>query len=42
MVGKNEKGNIKLLKQANANDLWLHIKNHPGAHVIVKNNKLTK
>jgi len=41
MVGKNEKGNIKLLKQANANDLWLHIKNHPGAHVIVKNNKLS-
>jgi len=41
MVGKNEKGNIKLLKSANANDLWLHIKNLPGAHVIVKNNKLS-
>ncbi|WP_457562844.1 NFACT RNA binding domain-containing protein [Caminibacter pacificus] len=41
MVGKNEKGNIKLLKSSNANDLWLHIKNHPGAHVIVKNNKLS-
>jgi predicted ribosome quality control (RQC) complex YloA/Tae2 family protein len=41
LVGKNEKGNIKLLKSANANDLWLHIKNHPGAHVIVKNNKLS-
>jgi len=41
LVGKNEKGNIKLLKNANANDLWLHIKNHPGAHVIVKNNKLS-
>ncbi len=40
LVGKNEKGNIKLLKSANANDLWFHIKNHPGAHVIVKNNKL--
>ena len=40
MVGKNEKGNIKLLKQANANDYWLHIKNYPGAHVIIKNNKL--
>jgi len=40
-VGKNEKGNIALLKSANANDLWLHIKNHPGAHVIVKNNKLS-
>jgi predicted ribosome quality control (RQC) complex YloA/Tae2 family protein len=41
LVGKNEKGNIKLLKNANANDLWLHIKNVPGAHVIIKNNKLS-
>jgi len=41
LVGKNEKGNIKLLKEANANDLWMHIKNVPGAHVIIKNNKLT-
>ncbi|QCT94195.1 DUF814 domain-containing protein [Caminibacter mediatlanticus TB-2] len=41
LVGKNEKGNIKLLKQSNANDLWLHIKNYPGSHVIVKNNKLS-
>jgi len=40
MVGKNEKGNIKLLKNSNANDYWLHIKNYPGAHVIIKNNKL--
>jgi predicted ribosome quality control (RQC) complex YloA/Tae2 family protein len=39
-VGKNEKGNIALLKSANANDLWLHIKNYPGSHVIIKNNKL--
>jgi len=41
LVGKNEKGNIKLLKNANANDLWLHIKNYPGSHVIIKNNKLS-
>ncbi len=40
MVGKNEKGNIRLLKTSNANDLWLHIKDYPGAHVIIKNNKL--
>ena len=40
MVGKNEKGNIELLKNSNANDLWLHIKNLPGAHVIVKTNKM--
>jgi predicted ribosome quality control (RQC) complex YloA/Tae2 family protein len=41
LVGKNEKGNIKLLKSANANDIWMHIKNYPGAHVIIKNNKLS-
>jgi len=41
LVGKNEKGNIKLLKSANANDLWLHIKNYPGSHIIIKNNKLS-
>ena len=41
MVGKNEKGNIKLLKNSNANDYWLHIKNYPGSHVIIKNNKLS-
>ena len=40
LVGKNEKGNIKLLKTSNANDYWLHIKNYPGSHVIIKNNKL--
>jgi len=41
LVGKNESGNIKLLKSSSANDLWVHIKNRPGAHVIVKNNKLS-
>ncbi|GAX86941.1 conserved hypothetical protein [Lebetimonas natsushimae] len=40
LVGKNENGNIKLLKTSNANDIWMHIKNYPGAHVIIKNNKL--
>jgi len=39
LVGKNEKGNIKLLKQAKANDVWLHIKDKPGAHIIIKTNK---
>ncbi|NPA10989.1 MAG: DUF814 domain-containing protein [Epsilonproteobacteria bacterium] len=39
LVGKNEKGNIRLLKEAGANDYWFHIKNYPGAHVIVKNNR---
>jgi len=39
LVGKNEKGNIKLLKDSKANDVWLHIKDKKGAHVIIKTNK---
>jgi len=39
LVGKNEKGNIKLLKDSKANDLWFHIKNRTGAHIIIKTNK---
>jgi len=39
LVGKNEKGNIKLLKTSKANDVWLHIKDKKGAHVIIKTNK---
>jgi predicted ribosome quality control (RQC) complex YloA/Tae2 family protein len=39
LVGKNEKGNIKLLKESKANDIWLHIKDKTGAHVIIKTNK---
>ncbi|PSM53202.1 putative ribosome quality control (RQC) complex component, YloA/Tae2 family [Campylobacter blaseri] len=38
-VGKNEKGNILLLKNAKKNDFWFHIKDIPSAHVIVKTNK---
>jgi len=39
LVGKNEKGNIKLLKESKANDIWLHVKDKKGAHVIIKTNK---
>ncbi len=39
MVGRNEKSNIKLLKIANKNDIWLHIKDTPSAHVIVRTSK---
>lgn len=38
-VGKNEKGNIELLKNSNKNDFWFHLKDIPSAHVIVKTNK---
>jgi predicted ribosome quality control (RQC) complex YloA/Tae2 family protein len=39
LVGKNEKGNIKLLKQSRASDIWLHIKDKTGSHLIIKTNK---
>ena len=41
LVGKNNKQNDTLtFKTATSNDLWLHAKNIPGSHVIIKcNNK---
>lgn len=39
MVGKNEKGNIALLKEAKKSDLWLHVKDIPSAHVIIRTDK---
>ncbi len=37
-VGKNNLENDYLtLKFAHNNDIWLHIKNIPGSHVIIKN-----
>lgn len=38
-VGKNERGNIRLLKNSGKEDLWFHLKDAPSAHVIVKTNK---
>lgn len=39
MVGKNKKGNIELLKEAKADDLWFHIKDTPSSHLIIRANK---
>ncbi|MCV6606895.1 MAG: NFACT RNA binding domain-containing protein [Campylobacterales bacterium] len=39
MVGKNKKGNIELLKEAKAEDLWFHIKDIPSSHLIIRSNK---
>ena len=38
-LGKNEKGNIKLLESARAKDIWLHLKERPSTHVIIKTDK---
>ncbi|MFT7860790.1 MAG: NFACT family protein [Sulfurimonas sp.] len=38
-LGKNEKGNIKLLESAKARDIWLHLKDRPSTHVIITTDK---
>jgi len=38
-VGKNERGNVRLLKNSGKEDFWFHLKDVPSAHVIVKTNK---
>ena len=39
MLGKSEKGNIELLENARARDIWLHLKERPSAHVIIVTDK---
>ena len=38
-LGKNEKGNIAILKKAKARDIWLHMRDRPSAHVIITTDK---
>lgn len=38
-LGKNEKGNISLLKSAKMSDIWMHLKDMPSTHVIITNEK---
>ncbi|HEG4099107.1 TPA: DUF814 domain-containing protein [Campylobacter fetus] len=40
-VGKSEKGNEFLLKNAKKDDFWFHLKDRPSTHVVVKTNKWT-
>ena len=39
MLGKNERGNISLLKSAKMSDIWMHLKDIPSTHVIIRNEK---
>jgi len=39
MIGKNEKGNIALLKESRKSDMWLHLKEMPSSHVIIRTEK---
>jgi predicted ribosome quality control (RQC) complex YloA/Tae2 family protein len=36
VVGKSAKDNLALLRKAQAWDLWLHLKDFPGAHAIIR------
>jgi predicted ribosome quality control (RQC) complex YloA/Tae2 family protein len=38
-LGKNEKGNITLLKDAKMGDIWMHLKDMPSTHVIIRTDK---
>ncbi len=39
LVGRNSNENQKLLELAKANDLWMHIKDVPSSHVIIRTDK---
>ena len=41
MLGKNEKGNVALLQEAKKSDMWLHVKDLPSSHVIIRTEKQT-
>jgi predicted ribosome quality control (RQC) complex YloA/Tae2 family protein len=38
-LGKNEKGNVEVLTNARARDIWVHMKDRPSAHVIITTDK---
>ncbi len=39
LLGKNEKGNIYILENAKAKDIWFHLKDMPSAHVLIVTDK---
>ncbi len=39
LVGRNSQENQKLLGLAKANDIWMHIRNVPSSHVIIRTDK---
>ena len=38
-LGKSEKGNIELLRNAKSRDIWMHLKDRPSAHVLISTDK---
>ena len=39
LVGRNAKENQALLKEAKSNDIWMHTRDIPGSHVIIRTDK---
>ena len=39
LVGRNSKENQKLLEIAKANDVWMHVRDIPSSHVIIRTDK---
>ena len=39
LIGRNSKENQSLLKVAKSNDLWMHIRDIPSSHLIIKTDK---
>ncbi|WP_353661641.1 NFACT RNA binding domain-containing protein [Hydrogenimonas sp. SS33] len=38
LVGRNERENVWVLKNARAGDIWLHLKDRPSSHCIIQSN----
>ena len=36
LIGRNQKENQKLVEEAKANDIWMHIRDIPSSHLIIK------
>ena len=41
-IGKNERENIALLRDASAEDIWMHIRDIPSSHLIIHSAKNTQ
>ena len=39
IVGRNAKENQAILEEAKANDIWMHVREIPGAHLIIRTDK---
>jgi len=39
LIGRNSKENQEVLKMAKANDIWMHVRDIPSSHLIIKTDK---